>query len=267
MMVYHLADNFGGQPVVPALQETQTKPATAEETRSPELSSSRLAPDGRTMVLVQGDETMPAFYADPSPVTFHHYVEFLNEISGMISVEEDLVKFKDAILVYIGDGATAADQIIYQNGRFRLGDAAWAAKPVVRVTWLGTQAYASHYGKRPPTFDQWKRVRDQHAELFEPSFSFSPHDAAGGDLNAHMEMMTGQSGDIGRHVEEGDPVTKEWLRTVSDDADSASRIVQWPSSGEAQQPFLRHPWEGFSDVGFRTVMDTAAASQPGAPSR
>jgi formylglycine-generating enzyme required for sulfatase activity len=57
----------------------------------------------------------------------------------------------DSILAYIGDGDASAGQIVYQNGRFRLGDVQWAARPVVRVTWLGAEAYARHYGKRLPT--------------------------------------------------------------------------------------------------------------------
>jgi serine/threonine-protein kinase len=253
MLVYHLADKFGSSPVALAPQESKTQPAVTDNDRPLEPSSSRLAPDGRTMVLVQGDETMSAFYADPSPVTFHHYVEFLNEIAREISVETDLVKRKDAILVYIGDGAAAEDQIIYQNGRFRLGDAAWAAEPVVRVTWLGAQAYAGHYGKQLPTVDQWNRLHRQHADLFTPSLS--AHEPAGGDLNTHMEMMTGSSGDSSKQPGEGNSLTKEWLRTADSDADSPSRIVQWPADFEVKPPLLRHPWEGFSDVGFRTVMN------------
>jgi len=108
--------------------------------------------DTHAAVATQSSATFQTpFYSDPSLVTFHHLVEFLNEIADKVTVEEDMIKDGDSILAYIGDGDAAAGQIVYQNGRFRLGNAQWAARPVVRVTWLGAEAYARHYGKRLPT--------------------------------------------------------------------------------------------------------------------
>jgi hypothetical protein len=72
------------------------------------------------------------FYSDPSLVTFLHYVEFLNEVVADLTIEQDLVKRKDMIWIYIGDGLAPEDQITYRNGRFRLRKAEWAAKPMVR---------------------------------------------------------------------------------------------------------------------------------------
>lgn len=260
MALYHVADKFDGKPAVLAPQEMQTEPQPVDTPQTLKPPTSRVAPDARTMILVQGNASLPAFYSDPSLVTFHHYVEFLNEIADEVSVEQDLVKIEDAILIYIGDGAAASDQIVYQNGRFRLGNAAWAARPVVRVTWLGAQAYANYYGKRLPSFEQWEQLYQQHADAFEPPLS--PHNLTGGDLNTHMEMMMGQNGDIGGQLAEGEIVAKEWLNATPQTSESNSRIVKWPSNDDLQPPFLRHPWEGFSDVGFRTVMDAASPVRP-----
>lgn len=90
-------------------------------------------------------------------VTFHHYVEFLNEVSGSLNVNDGVVKHNDDIWIYLGDGSAQSDQIIYQHSRFQLRQAEWAPKPVIRVTWLGAEAYAQHYGNRLP-LAQYERL-------------------------------------------------------------------------------------------------------------
>jgi len=67
-------------------------------------------------------------------------------------------------------------------------------------------------------------------------------------------MMKQFRSDTGGEHSEVHLVTKEWLN-IKTDAGSTSRVVQWTESGELQPPLLRYPWEGFSDVGFRTIMD------------
>lgn len=52
----------------------------------------RIADDGRTMVLIPVTGEGRAFYADRTPVTFHHYTEFLNEIADRLVVEDGIVK-------------------------------------------------------------------------------------------------------------------------------------------------------------------------------
>jgi hypothetical protein len=66
-------------------------------------------------------------------------------------------------------------------------------------------------------------------------------------------MMKQFSGENGGAHPNGRKVTKEWLN-INTDAGSSSRVIQRPDGGETQPPVLRYPWEGFSDVGFRTVM-------------
>lgn len=118
---------------------------------SDKLASTRIAEDGREMKLVKSPENGLMFYGDPSLVTFHHYVEFLNEVSESLNVNDGVVKHNDDIWIYLGDGSAQSDQIICQYSRFQLRQAEWAPKPVVRVTWLGAEAYAQHYGNRLPT--------------------------------------------------------------------------------------------------------------------
>lgn len=53
-----------------------------------------------------------------------------------------------------------------------------------------------------------------------------------------------------------DQVVKEWLTDSSaqDAGKIASRIIHWPHGGRTDMPLIRHPWEGFDDVGFRTIV-------------
>jgi hypothetical protein len=49
-------------------------------------------------------------------------------------------------------------------------------------------------------------------------------------------------------------VVKEWLTEMSDSSLSG-RIVEWSADNNVSTK--RYPWEGFYDVGFRTVMDVS----------
>ncbi len=253
MALYHLMGGTGDKTEVfvsPVIESEQHPPVDAGPAG---LSASRVSPDGRTMTLIQAGGVSGKFYSDPSLVTFHHYVEFLNEVAGDLTVEQDLVKHKDMIWIYIGDGTAPEDQIIHRNGRFRLRKAEWAAKPVVRVTWLGARAYAHYYGKRLPSFDEWKLLHAQFADTREPRPA-SPASPGEGTYNSHLEMMREFNGQTGEMRTEGRGVIKEWL-SVQTDGSSSSRVVTFTEGGEAPTPVLRYPWEGFSDVGFRTILD------------
>lgn len=256
MTLYHLvggADDKAEKIASLAVESGHEAPENAKFSEPP---SSRVSPDGRTMTLTQGDDTTTKFYFDRSLITFHHYVDFLNEVAGDVTVETDLVKMKDKILIYIGDGTAPTDQIVYQNGRFRLRNAEWAAKTVVRVTWLGARAYAEYYGKRLPTFDEWKLLHSQ-LSAFEPMSSVSPASSVE-NPDPHMEMMKKFSGVVDAMDTEGDLATKEWLNVQTElqsEAGYPSRVVASSVDEKQQLPVLRYPWEGFSDVGFRTVMD------------
>lgn len=231
------------------------------------------AADGRTMALIPADSDQSAFYSDRSPVTFHHYVEFLNQVSDKLAVAEGIVKKGDAIWLYLGSGSEPYEQIIYDRGRFLLRDAAWASRPVVRVTWLGALAYAKYFGKTLPSFAQWRTVLSQPAtQGIQPSRGASDPATLS---NPHMEMMGGSNNPAAPI----DPLTgapisplKEWIgyipagKDAVDHASSATIQSHVADPAEAamragrQAPELRYPWEGFADVGFRTVIDLSNAS-------
>ena len=207
-----------------------------------------MAMDGREMVLVNGSGKYAEFYADTTLVTFHHYVDFLNEVAGSLTVVDGVVRRKEDIWLYLGNGSSMSDQIIYKHARFHLRQTEWAPKPVLRVTWLGAQAYARHYGKRLPTYEEWLALKKQLAMTSEPSQTATIAVNAG----PHSHMMTQPSAGNDNQAEQ--PITKEWLFT-KDDASVPSRIVEWSDVNKEQTSTKRYPWEGFDDVGFRTVMD------------
>jgi len=232
-----------------------------------------LAADGRTMILIPANSDQPAFYSDRSPVTFHHYVEFLNQVADKVTVTEGVVKKGDAIWLYLGSGSEAYEQIIYERGRFLLRDAAWAGRPVVRLTWLGAQAYAEYFGKALPSFSQWRTVLSQPASVgIAPSIGV---DNPSLPSDPHMQMMGGGT----YSSPPGAPLTtalskpiREWTRFIPTGAaavDHGSSAVVQSHVADAKDaamlsgqksPELRYPWEGFADVGFRTVITLAEST-------
>lgn len=252
MTIYHLAGSNPEKSIVPKtkIYNGNQKPG---ETKQEKPASERLAADGRKMVLVSEPVTGIMFYSDTSLITFHHYIEFLNEVVDSLAVIDGVVRNNEDIWLYLGDGALSSDQIIYQNSRFRLRQAEWAPKPVIRVTWLGAQAYARYYRKRLPTYDEWQSLRRQipiAPALLQPAGS-----ATIGAMHPHMEIKN----DSQAQQEQGQTVVKEWLTETN--LPSASHVIEWPVGNKQQSLSKRYPWEGFYDVGFRTVMDVGRAAQ------
>ena len=144
---------------------------------------------------------------DRTPVSYHNYVEFLNAVSDRIRVEEGLVKYKEEIWVYLGDGTAPYEQISHQEGRFVLRDAAWASRPMVRVIFLGAQAYARYYHKQLPTLAQWLAgQRDFGANRRDECYRSDPISAG----NANNSMMSSGRAPSGGPLE-GDSPIKEWV--------------------------------------------------------
>ena len=208
--------------------------------------------DGREMVLINGSEFGPGFYTDSTLVTFHHYVGFLNEVSDTLKVTDGVVKNNGDIWIYLSDGSAASDQIFYQNSRFHLRDVEWASRPVVRVTWLGAKAFAHNYGERLPTFSEWQLLSRKLPIIPVP---LTPPGAASNDgMHSRMPMETATENGQQPKPEGAQVVFKEWL-TENADSLSLGRVVEW--STDNNHLTKRYPWEGFYDVGFRTVMDVS----------
>lgn len=251
MTIYHLVDNEP-EKAINTSAEVSDEDKNTSKSKPEKLTPTRVGEDGREMVLINGSEPGLGFYTDSTLITFHHYVGFLNEVSDTLEVTDGVVKNNEDIWIYMGDGSAASDQIFYRNSRFHLRQIEWASKPVVRITWLGAQAFARHYGERLPTYDEW--------QILSQRFPIAP-DSMQKITNAsndamHSHMMMNKSTDNENHVQraDGKSVVKEWL-AVKSDSSSISRVVDWSAGSTQQNVTKRHPWEGFYDVGFRTVMD------------
>jgi serine/threonine-protein kinase len=229
MTIYHLVDSENSETAHVETTQILNENINRAVFDIDNLDSSLIAQDGREMKLVKRPNENHAFYADPSLVTFHHYVEFLNEVSESLTVNDGVVKHDEDIWIYLGDGSAQSDQIIFQHSRFHLRQAQWAPKPVTRVTWLGAEAYARHYGKRLPMSDDWQAIRQQLSIV--PDFKTEPPNDT---MHSHMQGVA--------------------LSTNSRSSQNEKKVVM--DADTDQNTTKRYPWEGFEDVGFRTVLDT-----------
>jgi hypothetical protein len=50
-------------------------------------------------------------------------------------------------------------------------------------------------------------------------------------------------------------IVKEWLSAKKTELSTSNRVVEWIAAGKKPNVNKRYPWEGFYDVGFRTVLD------------
>lgn len=252
MTLYHLSESTSPTPTVPAVAP---RPATPAATPSlPTTGDALVAANGRPLQHVQTTGSGQALWVDPELITFHHYLEFLNEVAGRLDVADGVVKSGEEIWIYIGEGRSGSEPILYNNGRFQLRAAERAPDPVVRVTWKGAQAYAAHYGMHLPTYSQWQALR-RESGILSPMDSIPQDSVIEGD-SGHMMGASG-------HMNAGDgdpvpdtaalaPVHREW---VAIDGESArGGVADWRKNTQPAAPVRRHPWEGFEDVGFRTVL-------------
>jgi serine/threonine-protein kinase len=250
-----------------------------------------LEQDGIRMRLINGGEfkfsekstasdsgparSIKSFYMDEQNVSNYHFVEFLNAVKDTLTIENGVVKQKDRILFYLGEGTAPYEQIIYQHDRFHLRDTTHAAYPVVRITWYGAVAYAEQYGKRLPTDYEWRYAaslaRGQHETASPRETSSDPQPEHKDDMHSsHMgNQKGGAMGPSGKSPSTmGDNRlsspnnNKQWVvRTgsVSSDtttADRKTKNAKYPSLiiVSDQTADFRYPWEGFPDVGFRCVI-------------
>ena len=235
-----------------------------------------------------------SFYLDEKMVTNHHFVEFLNDVKEILTIENGLVKHKNEIWVYLGKGNELHEQIIYQHGRYHLRDTDFASHPVVRVTWYGAMAYARHYNKRLATEYEWDYAVSKGpfiSKIFSKDKAYilpSGTDEASDTMKTHTHMMNmdaqdkNQKTDMKQHAEAsaGTPIPtddlmgkknvkkniKEWLtREEMNQEDQniagtkrknsySSLVVNIPHSSGSESKSFRYPWEAFTDVGFRCAL-------------
>ena len=262
----------------PLMDETTPSTEIQKQSDVGTLKTPIRAREGRTMVLVTpsaapqfGDTATKApFYLDRNKVTNHHFLEFLNEVKDRLSVSEGVVRSDDEIWLYLGSGVELYEQIFFKDGRFLLRDAAFAPKPVVRVTFYGAEAYAHHYGKRLPTLGEWRSAAAWLKEKM-PEHSPTPETTpTRPNQDQHMRMMVQAESETSApsmQSENKDTPTaalplddfgmdfKEWVdESNKSDKGFEARVIDWRLTVTDAPPIDRSPWEGFEDVGFRTLL-------------
>jgi serine/threonine-protein kinase len=255
MTVYHLA---GPSPeetaeVAPPPLPRKAAAPQVEAENSAGFPETLLAANGRTLQWVGKAGSDRGFYADPKLITYHHYLEFLNEVADRVAVAEGIVKSGDAIWIYIGERDGDTEPVLSIDGRFQLRSAERAPDPVVRVTWKGAQAYAAYYGLQLPTYAQWQTLRN--LPDFVPQDEPLPGNSVPQSVHEHMMGSSGamnsvSPGAIPTHGEVS-PVHKEWVAMPSET--TRDGVADWQAATPPPNPVHRYAWEAFDDVGFRTV--------------
>ncbi len=300
MGLWHLLGNPGKENAVlknaktiqlktPASGSTGSLTSTSSPPKAP--APTILGKDGITMHLIPGGELkieskgaknsgktirISAFYMDEEKVTYHHFTDFLNEVKKILTVENGIVKHKNEIWFYLGEGAESSEPIIFKDGRFLLTDAGYAAYPVARVTWYGASAYARHYGKRLLTKFEWEYLASRHMipneHALKDNNSNLQNDkdkmSIGSQMHSHMMDMNttfnpGKDQSMPPELKELGKNFKEWVirnhteqkniyeNESEDNIFYPSLVVATSQYPDQQYKSFRYPWEAFSDVGFR----------------
>ncbi|MCG2720880.1 MAG: bifunctional serine/threonine-protein kinase/formylglycine-generating enzyme family protein [Thermodesulfovibrionales bacterium] len=200
-----------------------------------------MSEDGLMMVRI--DAPKP-FYAGAREITFQNYADFLNEVKEEVTVEKGVVKWNNEIWLLMGEGKEPYEQIIYEHNRFHIRDTRYAFHPVVRVTWYGATAYASHFRKRLAAAE----------ELREALLYLEHNTASLKKENNELQIRTGEIKEWVLNKREQDK-TGPGLRPSQEKFPYQSGIFSKQPSLEKAHVEERFPWEGFKDVGFRCIYD------------
>jgi len=220
--------------------------------------------------------TVKSFYMDRTKVTNHLYAQFLNDVDG-VQVENNSVLWNGRLFLLLGEVREGYEPISFKDGKFRVKPSD-VAKPVVRVTPIGALAYARFYGKTLPLMEQWwlavKYNHDQN--LVKGTSSTRPQmEMWGGSWNrgSMMKEQNFHSESINNSQNsELQPVTQttanqfgvqgleqnvnEWTMSYGLDGTPEFHFHGGVGELEGRESYLkRQPWEAFSRVGFRTVLN------------
>jgi serine/threonine-protein kinase len=241
----------------------------------------RFIPGGEVTVAMEQADTpdrqkvertmqVQGFYMDETKINNTLFVEFLHETDGL-EVSEQAVWRDGQLWLLLGEAFEGYEPIIYResDGKFRITPGT-ESNPVVQVTPLGALAYARYHGRDLPTMAQWTRAlqagRDEPpAPVTEPAEEPASHmhdmSQAGSLEASSMQSATtpppnnlGIRG-LGRNV-------NEWTIAITDEGAVEFHIHGGiGEEGHEKSYLIRRPWEAFSSVGFRTVLNLPPVEQ------
>ncbi len=198
---------------------------------------------------IKKSKLVKTFYMDKTKVTNHLYVQFLHELDGVV-VKKDSVIWNGQILLMLGKVAEGYEPITFKDDVLRANPDT-AANPVVRVTPSGALAYAQYYGRSLPLMVQWWRAvqAGEHQTTRETTaISLQPERLT---LETGIQSVTttlaNPSGIHGLRQN-----VHEWTYILSSD-DTPQFYIHGKDNRESYVE--RQPWEAFSNVGFRTVLN------------
>jgi hypothetical protein len=206
------------------------KTKVAAKKRSTSLKSA----DGKTMILIKGDDNVNDFYIDEYPVTNAEYARFLDE-------------------------EKRRPPRYWKSGRYRIGK---ADHPVTGVDFYGAKGYAQYFKKRLPTEKEWERAAIGNRSWKYPwgkKFDKSRCNTSESGIKETSAVTKYQSGASTFGITDMSGNAWEWVDTWARDDDKkvkggsykfdqyAARV----SNSESHAVSSGRP----ADVGFRCVMD------------
>lgn len=261
----------------PHLPEIAIGNSLPEEILGSDGMTLRLVPGGEAMVAMdQPDapdrkqvvkaEFVPDFYMDETKITNHMYVEFLQNVQGLV-VKDETVRRDGKIWLLLGEVLEGYEPIVYRDGKWKIKPGA-ASNPVVRVTPTGAMAYARYYGRTLPTMAQWwlavqaggdKTISDNPAQDgLDPNEAVQESKPLRDNRIRHVAAFESNRLGIrglGRNV-------NEWTIYRPNEQELEFHVHGGLGELESQQAYLeRQAWEAYARVGFRTVANLPPREQ------
>lgn len=279
-------------------EKLQAKPGNVTVTETPDTGNVSFASEhiGKNHIINGGEFTIPSisskikeqsvqvtpFYMDEFFVTNQQFVDFLNHNLSQITLESGTVKGGGANWFLLGEVRAGYEPIVYRNNEFHVNDPSHASNPVLRVTGYGASAFATYYGRRLPTEMEMLYVIVKGADSSKMNNELSESVSGGPserNLSADNRAASRSSifllsaasffpnllGIKGLNHDIGEWIYREQA-AVTDPSKTNRYAVVGGVEGEAKDksslPSIvnRFPWEGFEEIGFRTVKSTTASN-------
>ena len=277
----------------------QAKPDKNKDAETPEPGNVSYVSEhiGKNPFINGGEFTIPAippeikeqsvqvasFYIDEFFVTNQQFVDFLNHNLSKISIESGTVKGGGANWFLLGEVRAGYEPIVYRNNEFHVNDPSHASNPALRVTGYGASAFANYYGRRLPTEMEMLYVMIKGADNSGMNTELSENLREGpGEPNLIADNKATSSSSIfllsaasfspnllgikGLNHDIGEWIYREQAY-VTNDPSKTNRYavvggVEGAAKNENSLPSIvnRFPWEGFEEIGFRTVKSATVSN-------